>query len=143
MQFIKETTSEPSATIEDLLSGLLSQRFAETFPANEEASRAGRVIPSANPAFGDFQCNDAMGLAKALRLSPRAIADKIIIGAGFDSTTESAKPKKKSSQAIASSNLGDATDQTKFHRSPPNPGAFPLTTDLPPLPHSSLQSFHN
>lgn len=143
MQLNKEILAKDSTTIENLLSGLLRQHFVAVFPKNDDAARAKRVIPAANPAFGDFQCNDAMGLAKALRLSPRAIADKIIIGAGFDSTTESAKPKKKSSQAIASSNLGDATDQTKFHRSPPNPGAFPLTTDLPPLPHSSLQSFHN
>ena len=34
-----------------------------------------RVTPATDPAFGDFQCNDAMSLAKALRKPPRAIAE--------------------------------------------------------------------
>ncbi len=37
-----------------------------------------RVNPATDPRFGDFQCNDAMGLAKKLRLPPRAIAQKIV-----------------------------------------------------------------
>jgi len=83
MQLIKETTPEDASTIEDLLSGLLGQRFAEVFPLNDEAARAGRVVPAANSAFGDFQCNDAMSLAKALKQSPRAIAEKVVGGATF------------------------------------------------------------
>ena len=34
-----------------------------------------RVTPATDPAFGDFQCNDAMALAKTLRKPPRAIAE--------------------------------------------------------------------
>lgn len=83
MKRIKETTPENTTTIEDLLSRLIGQRFAEAFPQNEEAARAGRVIPAANPAFGDFQCNDAMGLTKALKCSPRSIAEKVIADAVF------------------------------------------------------------
>ncbi|MBQ6245618.1 MAG: arginine--tRNA ligase [Kiritimatiellae bacterium] len=37
-----------------------------------------RVNPATDPRFGDFQCNDAMGLAKKLHLPPRAIAQKIV-----------------------------------------------------------------
>ena len=37
-----------------------------------------RVNPATDPRFGDFQCNDAMGLAKKLRMPPRAIAQKIV-----------------------------------------------------------------
>lgn len=83
MQFIKETPPETAVTIEDLLSRLLGRRFTDIFPGNNDVARAGRVIPAANPAFGDFQCNDAMGLAKALNLPPRAIAEQIVKGAVF------------------------------------------------------------
>ena len=37
-----------------------------------------RVTPVTDPAFGDFQCNDAMSLAKALRKAPRAIAEAAV-----------------------------------------------------------------
>ena len=37
-----------------------------------------RVNPATDPRFGDFQCNDAMGLAKKLHMPPRAIAQKIV-----------------------------------------------------------------
>ena len=37
-----------------------------------------RVTPATDPAFGDFQCNDALSLAKALRKAPRAIAEAAI-----------------------------------------------------------------
>jgi arginyl-tRNA synthetase len=37
-----------------------------------------RVTPATDAAFGDFQCNDAMPLAKALRKPPRAIADAAV-----------------------------------------------------------------
>ncbi len=79
----KEGVQTGATLIEDLLTDLLGKRFAQVFPESPEAAQAGRVIASANPEFGDFQCNDAMALAKALRLSPRAIADKIIAGAEF------------------------------------------------------------
>ncbi|MEI6210914.1 MAG: arginine--tRNA ligase [bacterium] len=37
-----------------------------------------RVTPATDPAFGDFQCNDAMPLAKTLRKPPRAIAEAAV-----------------------------------------------------------------
>ena len=36
-----------------------------------------RVTPATDTAFGDFQCNDAMALAKTLRKPPRAIAEAV------------------------------------------------------------------
>ena len=36
------------------------------------------IVPSQNPKFADYQCNAAMGLAKALRKSPRDIAQDIV-----------------------------------------------------------------
>ena len=37
-----------------------------------------RVQPSTNPDFGDFQCNDAMALARQLRKPPRQIAEEAL-----------------------------------------------------------------
>jgi arginyl-tRNA synthetase len=39
------------------------------------------VAATANPEFGDYQCNDAMALAKALKKNPREIARKVAEGA--------------------------------------------------------------
>ncbi len=36
-----------------------------------------RVTPATDPAFGDFQCNDAMALAKVAKKPPRAIAEAV------------------------------------------------------------------
>ncbi|MGI5868954.1 MAG: arginine--tRNA ligase [Kiritimatiellia bacterium] len=73
----------PLPLVEDLLTDWLGARFAQTFPGCPDAASAGRVLPSTNPEFGDFQCNDAMGLAKALRTPPRAIAEKVVAGAAL------------------------------------------------------------
>ncbi len=69
--------------LEDELSNWLSGRFAAAFPGSPEAAAAGRVAPSARPEFGDYQCNDAMGLAKTLRMPPRKIAEAVVAGASF------------------------------------------------------------
>lgn len=37
-----------------------------------------RVQPATDKQFGDFQCNDAMGAARTLRMAPRAIAEKAV-----------------------------------------------------------------
>ncbi|GAB4159596.1 MAG: arginine--tRNA ligase [Cyanobacteria bacterium J069] len=36
------------------------------------------LVPASNPKFGDYQANGAMGLAKRLGLSPRAIASQLL-----------------------------------------------------------------
>ena len=76
----EKTNVAERESLETTLSKLLSTRFAEVFPDCPEAAVAGRVTASANPAFGDFQCNDAMPLAKALKIPPRAVAEKIVSG---------------------------------------------------------------
>lgn len=37
-----------------------------------------KISPATDPTFGDFQCNDAMALAKKLRKPPRVIAQTIV-----------------------------------------------------------------
>ena len=68
--------------LEDLLSGWLKECFIEAFPEGG-AENAGAVTATGNPAFGDFQCNDAMPLAKTLRIQPRKIAEKIVENASL------------------------------------------------------------
>ena len=73
-------TSHPlpsSESAEDRLSSWLQAAFDRAFGEAAGEVRL-RVQPSTDPAFGDFQCNDAMGLAKRLRLAPRAIATRIV-----------------------------------------------------------------
>ena len=57
-----------SIKVEEALLKLID---AEDLPKN-------LVVPSQNPKFADYQCNAAMGLAKALRKSPRDIAQDIV-----------------------------------------------------------------
>jgi len=57
-----------SLKVEEALLKLVS---AEDLPKN-------LVVPSQNPKFADYQCNAAMGLAKALRKAPRDIAQDIV-----------------------------------------------------------------
>lgn len=48
--------------------------------ASEELSRdllEPEVVPSTSPQFGHYQCNNALKLAKALKMNPRAVAEKI------------------------------------------------------------------
>lgn len=72
-----------NSPLDEVLSQWLGERFAAAFPGVPEAAKAGRVVPSARPEFGDFQCNDSMGLAKALHQPPRKIAEAVIAGAEF------------------------------------------------------------
>ena len=57
------------------MDALVQQAFEQAFPG-EDFSFV-RVLPATDPKFGDFQCNDALKLAKKLKLSPRAIAEKV------------------------------------------------------------------
>ena len=73
------------------LSAWLGARFAAAFPDSPEAARAGRVVPSAKAGFGDFQCSDAMQLARPLRLPPRKIAEAALAGAALPDCVEKAE----------------------------------------------------
>lgn len=58
-----------------LLTEWAQARFQGLFPELNPADLAITVLPSANPDFGDYQCNAAMALGKALKRKPRDIAD--------------------------------------------------------------------
>jgi arginyl-tRNA synthetase len=62
---------------ESALAGWLQAGFRAACGEAAE-SLAVRVVPATDPAFGDFQCNDAMPLAKSLRQPPRAIAERVL-----------------------------------------------------------------
>ncbi len=61
----------------DRLASWLQAAFEKAF-GERAAGFAVGIAPSTNPAFGDFQCNDAMTLARTLRQPPRAIAQAIV-----------------------------------------------------------------
>ncbi len=55
---------------------VLTQAFPEGLPEGFSPS----VVKTADARNGDYQCNDAMALAKALRKNPREIAAKLVEG---------------------------------------------------------------
>ncbi|MBL8758374.1 MAG: arginine--tRNA ligase [Phycisphaerae bacterium] len=59
---------------------ILGERFARAigaaFPEVKDADPS--LVASKNPAFGDFQCNAAMALGKALGRKPREVAEAIV-----------------------------------------------------------------
>lgn len=63
---------------DDWLSSWMCKRFEAAWPDHGDNFSEIRVTPASNPQFGDFQCNDAMALAKKLRMSPRALAQKVV-----------------------------------------------------------------
>lgn len=71
---------------------ILDDRFAaairRAFP--EQAGADPLVAPSKNLKFGDFQCNAAMALGKAIGRNPREVAQAIVtaIGGGLDDLAE-------------------------------------------------------
>ena len=73
------------------LSAWLGARFAAAFPDSPDAARAGRVVPSAKAGFGDYQCADAMQLARPLRMPPRKIAEAALAGAALPDCVEKAE----------------------------------------------------
>ena len=73
------------------LSAWLGARFAAAFPDSPDAARAGRVVPSAKAGFGDYQCADAMQLARPLRMPPRKIAEAALSGAALPDCVEKAE----------------------------------------------------
>jgi arginyl-tRNA synthetase len=70
--------SETANTCEAQLAGWLQEAFQAAFSELRQAGISIRVQPSTDPRFGDFQCNDAMQLAKVLRKPPRAVAEAAV-----------------------------------------------------------------
>jgi arginyl-tRNA synthetase len=61
----------------DMLTDWMRSAFSAAFPQLTDLS-AITVVPSANPDFGDYQCNAVMALAKAMQLKPRDMAQAVI-----------------------------------------------------------------
>ena len=57
------------------LSEIVRHAFEEAFPG-EDFSFV-RVVPATDPKFGDYQCNDALKLAKSLKRNPREVGGEV------------------------------------------------------------------
>jgi arginyl-tRNA synthetase len=58
--------------------GLAKQWLSAAFEAVVPGCGGGKVVPSKDTRFGDWQCNDAMGIAKRAGQNPRALAEAVI-----------------------------------------------------------------
>ena len=65
-------------TLSDTLTDWLRESFRAAFPELGDAVADVRAVPSGKPEFGDYQCNDAMALAKILKRPPREIARRAV-----------------------------------------------------------------
>ncbi|MBQ8125859.1 MAG: arginine--tRNA ligase [Kiritimatiellae bacterium] len=54
----------------------LQAAFAAAFPGEDFSGV--RVLPATDPKFGDYQCNDALKLAKKMKMNPREVAAKVV-----------------------------------------------------------------
>lgn len=64
--------------IEKQLSDWCAETFTSCFPDTDLSDIQLGVIPSKNEQFGDYQCEAAMKLAKALKSNPRAIGQTFV-----------------------------------------------------------------
>ncbi len=65
--------------IERFISEWLRETFCDTFPDKDLGDvTAITAMPSTNEAFGDFQCNAAMSLARVLKNKPRDLAESVV-----------------------------------------------------------------
>ena len=60
------------------LSETVKAAFEKTFPGEDLSGI--RVVPATDPRFGDYQCNDALKLAKKVGMKPRDAAQKVAEG---------------------------------------------------------------
>lgn len=58
--------------------GLVQEWLASAFEAVVPGCQAGKTVPSKDARFGDWQCNDAMGIAKRAGMNPRALAEAVV-----------------------------------------------------------------
>ena len=65
-------------SLETQLSAWCAETFAAAFPEAGQGAVPASVTPGRNEQFGDCQCETAMKLAKELKTSPRAVAQKFI-----------------------------------------------------------------
>ncbi len=58
--------------------GLAKQWLQDAFEAVVPGCGGGKVVPSKDSRFGDWQCNDAMGVAKRAGKNPREVAQAVV-----------------------------------------------------------------
>ena len=68
------------------LSKIVQSAFVKAFPG-EDFSFV-RVLPATDPKFGDYQCNDALKVAKKLHANPREIGAKVAAALAGEATFE-------------------------------------------------------
>lgn len=68
-------------TMEQELSQWIRGAFASVFPGVDLGQLSPSVVPTADEAFGDYQCNACLALAKHLKQPPRAVAQAVVDGA--------------------------------------------------------------
>ena len=68
------------------LSEIVQSAFQKAFPG-EDFSFV-RVLPATDPKFGDYQCNDALKIAKRLHANPREIGAKVAAALAGEATFE-------------------------------------------------------
>lgn len=71
--------------------GLVQEWLASAFEAVVPGCKAGKTVPSKDARFGDWQCNDAMGIAKRAGMNPRALAEAVIAAKPLPSILEKAE----------------------------------------------------
>ena len=68
-----------SSATKDILSYRVIDALRESFTElKEQAHIDPMLIPTSKAEFGDYQCNIAMALSKALKLKPRDVAAKVV-----------------------------------------------------------------
>ena len=72
------------------LTAIVRSAFEATFPS-EDFSQV-KVVPATDPKFGDYQCNDALKVAKKVGLKPRDAAMKVAENIGDALKVEVAGP---------------------------------------------------
>ena len=65
-------------TLEQRLSRWMQSVFVTVFPDTDSARFEAIVVPAGDEKFGDYQCNSAMALGKALKQAPRAVAQTVV-----------------------------------------------------------------
>ncbi len=130
-----QTTSAGPYTVPPMQSGpeiILSERLLEAmrhaFGAALPPDADPLLAVSKNPEFGDFQCNAAMSLGKAMGISPRAAAERIVSALNIDDVALPARIAGPGfinltlrPEALASAL--DAMDDGALGLPPPPPGA--------------------
>ena len=72
------------------LTAIVRQGFEKAFPGEDFSSV--KVVPATDPKFGDYQCNDALKVAKKVGLKPREAAEKVAANIGDALSVEVAGP---------------------------------------------------